>query len=220
MCLISEAAPGPPAALETSMNKLIGLAATAAIPLTIAGLAVPAQAAGTVKFGSALDPSIQPSNSLPARPCVHQDPSLSCSFVMNEAYGRPNGGQLAPVSGTLKRIRVISGAAGSFRLQLVKAKQVNGVWRAQVKAVGPIINVQGQNQSNWDNDVYNVEQFRVKMKIKKGWRLSMSAMSTSAVRCSSGGDNTLIFAPPLTAAMHNATNTDGCWPLIEGVIKK
>jgi len=118
-------------------------------------------------------------------------------------------------------VRVISGAAGTFQLQLVKAKEVNGVWQAKVKAQGPTINLTGQDDSNWDTDNYKVEVFKVHMYIKKGWRLAMKATSTSAVRCSSGGDNTLIFTPPLASnqGYRPATSDDGCWPLIEGVVK-
>ena len=41
------------------------------------------------------------------------------------------------------------------------------------------------------------------------------------VRCSSGGDNTLIYTPPLSAAAPSApaTDTDGCWILMEAVIR-
>ena len=140
---------------------------------------------------------------------------------MNEAYGRPDGGEMAPVAGTLKRVRVISGGAGSFQLQLVKAREVGGVWQARVKAEGPQITLTGQDQANWDTDNYKVESFKVNMPIKKGWRLSMKSNTTSAVRCSSGGDNTLLFQPPLTSGsgFQAATSDDGCWTLIEGVIK-
>lgn len=204
------------------MKKLVGLTTMAAIALTMASIPAQANAAGPrVNFGSQLDSSVQPSNSTPAHQCDPISLMTTCTFVMNEAYGRPDGGEKAPVSGTLKKVRVISGATGSFRLQLVKARQVNGIWRAKVKAQGPIINLQGQDQSNWDSSNYKVEEFKVNMPIRKGWRLSMAATSTSAVRCSSGGDNTLIFSPSLApgAGSRDATSDDGCWPLIEGVIK-
>lgn len=198
------------------------VAGTAAATLVgSAGLLPSAAAAQKVKFGSRLDPTVQPSNSTPAHPCDETMPGATCTFVMNEAYGRPDGGELAPVNGTLKQVRVISGEAGTFRLQLVKAKEVNGVWRAKVKATGPKITLQGQSETNWENDNYLVETFRVNLPIRKGWRLAMKATGTSAVRCSSGGDNTLIYTPALgRGGYRNATSDDGCWPLIEGVIKR
>jgi hypothetical protein len=197
------------------------VAGTAAATLMGAAALSPATAsAAKVKFGSRLNPTVQPSNSTPAHPCDEAMPGATCSFVMNEAYGRPDGGEKAPASGVLKRVRVIAGEPGTFRLQLVKAKEVNGVWRAKVKANGPKITLQGQTETNWENDDYRVESFRVNLPIKKGWRLAMKAKSTSAIRCSSGGDNTLIFNPPLTrGGFVDASSDDGCWPLIEGVIK-
>ena len=39
------------------------------------------------------------------------------------------------------------------------------------------------------------------------------------VRCSSGGDNTLLYTPPLGSSFRPATSTDGCWILIEAVIR-
>lgn len=195
---------------------------SATVALAAAAIVIPVQSAqAKVNFGSELNPTIQPSNSLPGLACDQMDPSTTCSFVMNEAYGRPDGGEMAPVAGTLKRVRVISGGAGSFQLQLVKAREVGGVWQAKVKAEGPQITVTGQSQANWDTDNYKVESFKVNMPIKKGWRLSMKSTTTSAVRCSSGGDNTLLFQPPLTpgSGFRPATGDDGCWTLIEGVIK-
>lgn len=196
-----------------------GVAAVTAVALIVfAGSA----GAATFKFGSKLNPTVQPSNSLPARDCQHQDPGKSCTIVMNEAYGRPNGGEKAPVNGVLKRVRVIAGGKGHFRLQLSKARKVNGTWEAKAIRNGPVIRYDGQKQSNFNSDHYKVESFQVGMTIHKGERLSMRATKTSAIRCSSGGDNMLIFMPPLLAGggFKQAKSTDGCWPLIEGVIRK
>lgn len=198
---------------------------TAGLVLVGAAAGIPLQAtaasAASIKFGSKLDASIQPSNSVPGVVCDQADPSAVCSFVMNEAYGRPDGGEVAPRNGVLRKIRVISGDTTSFQLQLVKSKKVNGMWKSKVRAQGPTIHVQGQSQANWDSDQYKVEVFKVGMKIKKGWRLSMIATHTPAVRCSSGGPNTLIYGPPLATGegFRATTSDDGCWPLIEGVIK-
>lgn len=197
--------------------------ATAVAILAVGGL-IPtqAEAAQKVRFGSKLDPTVQPSNSVPSHECDPMNPGTECTFVMNEAYGRPDGGELAPVKGRLRKIRVIAGEEGTFKLQLTKAKMVNGTWKARVKAEGPTIHVTGQEDANWDTDTYKVEVFKVNLPIKKGWRLSMKATSTSAVRCSSGGDNTLIFTPPLVLGglFQDSSSDDGCWPLIEGVIRR
>jgi hypothetical protein len=202
--------------------KMKTAVASAAIVLMMAGAVAPAQAGGNkAKFGSKLNHSIQPSNSVPGLLCDEMNPTKECTFVMNEAYGRPNTGHKAPTKGKLKKIKVISGDTGSFRLQLVKVKEKNGVLKAKVKAEGPMIHLQGQDQQNWETDKYKVEKFKVNMKIKKGWRLAMKATHTTAVRCSSGGDNTLIF-PAISKGQswQTPTDDDGCWPLIEGIIKK
>ena len=201
------------------MRKTTTIAASA-IALTLAGTVIPTQAnAAKVKFGSELNETVQPSNSLPGLDCDPMEPQ--CSFVQNEAYGRPDGGEKAPRAGTLKRVRVIAGGPGSFKLQLVKSKNVGGVWKSRVKAVGPKITYTGQSAENWDMDNYKVESFRVNVPIKKGWRLAMKSRKTSVIRCSSGGDNTLLHTPPLArrAPFTPATGDDGCWTLIEGVIK-
>lgn len=196
--------------------------ATSALALTMAGTIIPTQAnAAKVKFGSELNETVQPSNSFPGLYCDPLDLGAYCSFVQNEAYGRPDGGEKAPYSGTLKKVRVIAGGQGSFTLQLVKSKQVGGMWQSKVKAVGPMFEYDGQSNQNWDFDNYKVETFRVNMPIKKGWRLAMRSTDTSAIRCSSGGANTLLHNPPLSYGLgwQNASGDDGCWTLIEGVIK-
>jgi hypothetical protein len=198
------------------MNKLI-LTAIAALALTIA----PATAsAAPVKFGSMLNPTVQPSNSLPGLTCS-QEAAGPCTMVQNEAYGRPDGGELAPKTGTIKKIRLIAGGPGSFKLQIAKVKRSTlfGTNEAKVVANGPRIAYQGQSELNFEDDSYNVETFAVNVPVMKGQQLALKGNITSMVRCSSGGDNTLIYTPPLGSAFRPATNTDGCWILMEAVIR-
>lgn len=195
-------------------------AALAGVALMIAPATGLAKA--PVKFGSKLDPTVQPSNSLPAHSCSQQAPG-PCTMVQEEAYYRPDGGQLAPRTGTIKRIRLIAGGPGSFRLQIAKVKRSTlfGTNEAKVLASGPTIAYQGQDQSNWESDTYKVETFKVNVPVKKGQQLALRGSSTSMVRCSSGGPNTLIYQPPLAVGGPFATagDTDGCWLLIEAVIR-
>jgi hypothetical protein len=197
------------------------LAAAASLALMVAPATGLAKA--PVKFGAKLDPTVQPSNSLPGLPCFAEK-TLRCTMVQNEAYGRPDGGQLAPRSGTIKKIRLIAGGPGTFRLQVAKVKRSTlfGSNEFKVVANGPKLSYQGQTEANWESDRYRVETFKVNVPIKKGQQLAMHLPgSTSAVRCSSGGDNTLIhlggkyprqpFSP--------STDTDGCWILMEAVIR-
>jgi len=202
---------------RTLVSRTGLLAAIAAVAMMI----VPAlSAAAPVKFGSKLNPTVQPSNSLPGLKCS-QETSAPCTMVQNEAYGRPDGGELAPKTGTIKKIRLIAGGPGSFKLQIAKVKRSTlfGTNEAKVVASGPRISYQGQTEANDEASNYNVETFNVNVPVKKGQQLALKGNLTSMVRCSSGGDNTLIYSPPLGSAFRPATNTDGCWILMEAVIR-
>jgi hypothetical protein len=198
-------------------TKTLIVAAIAALAIVI----VPATAfAAPVKFGSKLNPTVQPSNSLPGLKCSQEAPG-PCTMVQNEAYGRPDGGELAPKTGTIKKIRLIAGGPGSFKLQIAKVKRSTlfGTNEAKVVANGPRISYQGQTEANDEAGSYRVESFDVNVPVKKGQQLALKGNITSMIRCSSGGDNTLIYTPPLGSAFRPATNTDGCWILMEAVIR-
>jgi len=205
---------------QTKTRSLISrtgiLAAIAAVAMMIA----PAiGAAAPVKFGSKLNPTVQPSNALPGLDCGEL--AGPCTFVQQEAYGRPDGGELAPKTGTIKKIRLIAGGPGSFKLQIAKVKRSTlfGTNEAKVVANGPRISYQGQTEANDEAGSYRVETFDVDVPVKKGQQLALKGNITSMVRCSSGGDNILIYTPPLGSAFRPATNTDGCWILMEAVIR-
>jgi hypothetical protein len=198
------------------MKKLI-FAAIAVIAMTI----VPATSmAAPVKFGSKLNPTVQPSNSLPGLSCG-EGVSGPCTMVQNEAYGRPDGGELAPKTGTIKKIRLIAGGPGSFKLQIAKVKRSTlfGTNEAKVVYNGPRISYQGQTEANDEAGSYRVETFNVDVPVKKGQQLALKGNITSMIRCSSGGDNTLVYTPSLGSAFRPATSTDGCWILMEAVIR-
>ncbi|MBW8060112.1 MAG: hypothetical protein FVQ78_07205 [Solirubrobacterales bacterium] len=192
------------------------LAAVASVALMVAPTAGLAKA--PVKFGAKLNPTVQPSNSLPAHPCTQENPGVPCTMVQNDAYGRP-GAERAPRTGRIKRIRVIAGGPGSFRLQIAKVRRSTN--KAKVVRNGPKIAYQGQSEANWDSDKYKVESFKVNVRVRKGQQLVLRGNYTSMVRCSSGGDNTLIYQPPLFrgGGFKPATDTDGCWVLMEAVIR-
>lgn len=206
-------------------QKIARRASLLAALASLALMAAPATglAKAPVRFGARLDPTVQPSNSLPGLPC-YAERVMPCTMVQNEAYGRPGGGEVAPRSGTIKRIRLIAGGPGVFRLQVAKVKRSRLYGSSQVKVLadGPKIQYEGQTEANWESDSYRIETFDVDVPIRKGEQLAMHvAGSTSAIRCSSGGDNTLIhlggkyprqpFSP--------VTDTDGCWVLMEAVIR-
>lgn len=196
-------------------------AAIAAVAMMVApasGLAAP------VKFGAKLDPTVQPSNSLPGLRCIADPLRFSpCTMVQNEAYGRPDGGHIAPKTGVIKRIRLIAGGPGTTRIETVKVKQRTLLTTQEGKLVhkGPKLSYQGQSEANWESGSYRVESFAVNMRINKGEQLAVHSGKASMIRCSSGGDNTLLY--PLTYypkhPFNQAEGSDGCWLLVEAIYK-
>jgi hypothetical protein len=204
-----------------NITKITRTAVFAAIAVVAMMISPALGTAAPVKFGSKLNPTVQPSNSLPGLMCEHQTPGATCTMVQEEAYGRPDGGELAPKTGTIKKIRLIAGGPGSFQLQIAKVKRSTlfGTNEAKVVYSGPRISYQGQTEANFEEDSYSVETFPVNVPVKKGQQLALKGNFTSMIRCSSGGDNTLIYTPPLGSSFRPATSTDGCWILIEAVIR-
>ena len=77
--------------LARRTGLFVALAAMAAL------MVAPASSFGSVRFGSLLNPTVQPSNSLPGLSCEGPESSgATCTMVQEEAYGRPDGGELAP----------------------------------------------------------------------------------------------------------------------------
>jgi hypothetical protein len=190
----------------------------------IAAMVAPAQglAAAPVKFGSKLNPTVQPSNSLPGLRCATPG---ACTMVQNEAYGRPDGGEFAPKTGTIKKIRIIAGGPGSFRPQIATVKHsaspALGATKAKVTYTGAKLAYTGQSELNDEEGSYKVESFNVSIPVQKGQQLALRGNISSMVRCSSGGDNTLLFSPSLRTGgpSQGATDGDGCWILMEAVIR-
>jgi hypothetical protein len=192
--------------------------------LALAVVPASGMAKAPVRFGAKLNSTVQPSNSLSGLACNGPEtPLVGCTMILNEAYGRPDGGELAPRNGTIKKIRLIAGGPGSIRLQIEKVNRATLFGSREARAVwyGPQIHYQGQTEANFEDDSYRVESFPVDIPIKKGQQLGLRGQITSMIRCSSGGDNTLIYTPPLFLGgpFTAATNTDGCWLLMEAVIR-
>jgi len=186
---------------------LIAAATVAVIP------AAQANAASTW-FGSKVNKTVQPSNSLPAHDCFLNTPG-ACTRVMVNAYQNP-GGAKAPKTGKIKRIKLIAGGKGSFRLFVAKARPNQE--KAKLVRKGPRLKYQGQDP-NWD-DPYEIDKFKVNLPIKKGQYLAVRSRKTSMIRCSSGGDEQLLFQPalPLGGPFQAADGTDGCFLLLKAKV--
>lgn len=200
-----------------ALGFLLGLAAL------LAAMVVPASdaAAARTKFGAVINPSVQPSNGSPGIQCMTE----FCTFVQEEAYGRPGTGFIAPKSGTIKRIKFIAADPGRFRPQVVTVKHsastVLGATKAKVTYTGPLVLHTGQTEWNYQNNRYNVERAHVNIPIKKGQQLALRGDIASMLRCSSGGHNTLVFGPALLTRgpFKGATDASGCWLLMEAEIR-
>ncbi len=191
--------------------RLIAVAATVA-----AFLVVPATGQAAFKFGSKLAADVQPSNAGNGHYCVNSNHAQKCTWVMNEAYGRPNTGHKSPKNAKITKIRIIANAPGSFWAQIVTVQKSGNKFNAKVTAESRKLTYQGQGD---DMEPYEIESFTVSLPVKKGQRLAIKTNKTSFLRCSSGGDNTLLYKPPLVKgkAFRKNTNDDGCWLLIEAV---
>jgi hypothetical protein len=176
----------------------------------------PATADAAFKFGSKLTTEVQPQ---PRQPCIPDHPARTCTWIMNEAFGRPNGGEKAPRRGTIIRLRVMADSAGSFRLQIARARETNpGEYQGKILRNGPVINYAGQPDPD---DPYRVEVFNMSVPVRAGDRLAIRARATSALRCGGGGDATLLFNPPLPVggAFRAHTDEHDCWLLVEAVVR-
>ena len=190
------------------MTKSLTAVLAAAATLTLVS-----SADAATKFGAKLTPETQPSNASEAHPC--EPAPGKCTRVSMEAYGRPEGGHKAPKDGKIKKIRIIAGEQGSFRLQLARAKANQE--KAKVTYTGPKLSYDGQS----GDEPYEIESFKVNVPVDKGDHLGILSRKTSMLRCSSGGPNQLLFQPPLSVGgpFQTADATDGCWLLLEAVYK-
>jgi hypothetical protein len=202
--------------MQTKITRRLSIVLGAAL----AAIAIaPASGMASTTFGTNLSPDLQPSNAGQPHPCEDSTGAPgACTWVENEAYtnGDPSTQTVAPKTGTIKRISWIAGAPGSFKFQVVKVK-ANGEAKATFES--KTINYNGQ--SDPDADTYEIESAKVKAPVKKGQYLAIEASETSMLRCSSGGDNVLLYQPALSPgdAFAPQTADDGCWLLLQAKIK-
>jgi hypothetical protein len=201
-----------------SLKVLIALAG-AALALVVG----PAVASASTSFGADVNSSVEPSYSTSHNKCtglayLH----AACTWVLDEGLGNV-GGEKAPQSGKLERIKLIAGAPGSFRLQLVKVRDSDRA--AKVITDGPKIHYQGQDGSSANG--YEVEKFAIQgVHVHAGEQLAVAAKSTSAMQCGpmgskTVGSSTIIYSPVLQVgnAIQGLGSANGCHLLIEGFVK-
>ncbi len=186
--------------------------------LLFAGTLTAAQAAEPVHFGAILKKHQQPSGAGNGDACSISPHKINCTFILMQAYkcefGSCTNGHLAPQDGTINKIELISCAAGTFTLQIVKANAKTE--KASVISTGPLINYV-EDAHHCDGSTYTVQSFAVSVPIKKGEYLAAEADELGFVNCSGGGENMLLFHPPLAdgAAARKANKEDGCLMMME-----
>jgi hypothetical protein len=194
-------------------NRRLGrrLILVLALGVAAAFMAAPASGFAATTFGAKLNKTIQPSNSLPAQPCTM--PAKSCTRIEMDAYNDP-GHERAPKDGVIKKVKLIAGGPGHFKLQIAEAKP--GKDKGRVVRNGPRIDYNG---TGLNGPTYHVESFPVHVPVEKGQYLAISAKKTSMLRCSSGGPNQFLFTPALSPGgpFQTLSYTDGCWLLLEAV---
>jgi len=172
----------------------IFVCATAIGALLTVGLQVaPSDAAMPTSFGAKLTTHSQPSNAQNGYSCdesAHIPNHATCTWVATSAF--ENGSNFtAPETGTILHVSLISCVAGSFTLQVAKAKP--SAHKAQVVANGPVINYAGQVACGHK---FTIQTFSVSVPVVKGDYMAIEAASTGALSCS-GGSGVMLFAPPL-----------------------
>ena len=206
---------------NTRLARRIGLV----LALGAAALMVAPATGMAAKFGSDLknnDGSVtQPANSVPAHYCdpVPGDPCTRVAVDFGNT-GAAGGNVAAPTDGVIKKIKLVAGAPGHFRLQLAKVKNLAlgpGTGKAKVVEQGPRIDY-GSSVNGLD---YEIQKFPVHVPVHEGEYLAIKAKRTSTLKCTSGSTEQLLFQPPLALGGPFEWNDadDDCTMLLQAVIK-
>ena len=177
-----------------------------------------AGAATPTYFGAKLNSHSQPSNAefgpYTCDESAHIPHGANCTWVSTQAF--ENGGhEQAPVTGTIKHVKLVSCVPGSFTLQLARANPTTST--AQVVSNGPVIKYVGQTgANNCNNDKYIVQSYAVHVHVVKGEYIAIETKATGAISCS-GGNGVLLYAPPLApgGAMKKAPSGASCNLLVQ-----
>lgn len=161
-----------------------------AVGATNAGASAPSY------FGAKLTTQSQPSNAENGYACSESGgipKGADCTWVALTAF--ENGSNYtAPVTGTIKHVKLISCVAGSFRLELARA--VPNKNEARIVGRGPVIKYVGQKTCD---NTFKIQSFAVKVHVYAGQYIAIVASSTGTLSCS-GGSGVLLYSPPLKVA--------------------
>jgi len=183
------------------MSKRIAAAVLIVVPMVV-GVTAPQAGAAPIGFGAKLTTSSQPTGSEKCDQNGDIPDNATCTWVATTAF--ENGDHFkAPRDGTIKTVKLISCQAGSFVLQIARAKPSLG--QAKVVRNGPTIHyaadpfVSDGNPETFcggDDGVYVIQSFPVNVPVKTGDFIAAKAKRLGFIH-NSGGGNTFLFAPPL-----------------------
>ena len=196
--------------------RLIGATALIVASLLIGAQSLHAAANIRVWFGAALTPSSQPSNAESGLRCDASSgipQGAACTWISVDAY-RNAGHERAPKTGTIGTVRLVSCAAGSFRLEFAAVKPT--LSQAKLVREGPLIRYKADPRQlnpntvcGGDNaDTFIIQTFPVSVHVNKGDYIAIKTRVAGTLYCS-GGSGVLLFSPPLTVGgPYRRANTD------------
>jgi len=197
----------------TRRSRLAAMVAAAAMLV----LAFQTVDATTVKFGAKLAAGQFPDNAYPGTLCDHEisggSGTYACTWILNQAF---NGGTAtAPKNGYINKVRIVNGAAGSFKLVIAR-KNSSGQFKVLRKSTTVYYSKDNCPEPyNCSVHAYSISS----LQISTGDYIGIQAAKTSMLNCNSGGSRTALFTPTLAAGGSYTTPTDysGCFLLLQAV---
>lgn len=198
------------------MTRMRTTAALVGAMLALVALPAAADAAVRVSFGSTL--SEPPTDFEPPATCdttgTNADTGPCTRVALGfAATGAIHGHVRAPLSGTIRRVRIRAGTPGTVRLVLVRLGSLDrdggrGDGRATTRS--PLLRLQGRGMTA-------AESFDVSMRARTGDYLAIEGPSTSALRCVGGDSEQILFSPPLMPGdpMQPSSGYDDCTLLVQ-----
>jgi len=188
--------------------------------VTIACGIIAAPAMGA-KFGAKLTGALDPVGANPPHKCLPLSGGCTRAGVNYTATGAIQGNITAPVSGSIKRVRLIAATQGNFRLMVLKLNNVDltaGTALGKAKKKSPRISYQGNGFTSKP-----IEHFNLKpgIRVKQGDYLGIRARKTSALDCRPTSVHQVLFQPPLGIGGGFVASRafDHCQLLIQAIIK-
>ena len=170
------------------------LAAIAAVAMMIA----PAiGAAAPVKFGSKLNPTVQPSNSLPGLDCG--EVAGPCTMVQQRSLRSPRRRRARPEDRHDQEDPADRRRSRQLQAADRQGEAVDPVrhQRSEGRRHRPADQLPGPDRSQRRSEQLQGRDLQRERPGEEGPAAGAEGNITSMVRCSSGGDNTLIYTPPL-----------------------